>query len=59
MRALVTIAADYTEDLRPAFEEVARETGAGRPVTGLTSSDLIDALESADDCAIVSVELVD
>jgi hypothetical protein len=59
MRAFITIAADYPEVLRPALEVCARETDKGEPISGLTPEDLIDALESADECAITDVSVVD
>jgi hypothetical protein len=59
MRVVLTIAADYHDSMRTAFEEVAREVNSTGQVTGLKKDDVVDAIESADDFAIVDIELID
>jgi hypothetical protein len=55
MRAIISIAANYPETLRPALKELAQQ----KNIEGLDFEDIADMIESAEDFAITEVELID
>lgn len=59
MRAFITVAGDFPESLD--LEELAKDSvdGDGPVLVGMELADLKDLLESAEDFAVISVELVD
>lgn len=60
VRAMLSIAVEYPEEVRPALEEIARAV-AGDNVLHVPVAEITDMLESGDGdtVAIVGVELVD